>query len=204
MATTMVDDLKNLWVTFEPEAEGKEPIKLCFGGGRHANGRLRPEVKAHKMIDADGCSVTWYFADGAMARLRTANFPPEIQQRLMLHGIAQKFGDSYASATTVMEARNNFDTLVAQLMGGDWERKRTPGDGAGSLLARAIAEVTGESVADVKKLIEGLTAAERKALELDEEYRPVIERLRAEAVKVSEKDVAEVKAKLQGLLKGAA
>lgn len=155
---------------------------LNFGGGRRPDGRKRPEVKAHKVVDAVGREVRWYFADGASATVRLDSFGEEMQLAFALHGISQKFGDSYASATTVQEAREVFDGLYGQVMNGDWEKKRE-GGGKGKeepLLVEALARIYQSTVEAVRPLVEAMKPAERRAMEADGEVARMILAIRAE------------------------
>ena len=170
------DDLGNLvWKL----ADGKV---LNFGGGRRPDGRKRPEVKAHKVVDMAGRCVRWYFANGASATVGLDTFGEEMQLAFALHGISQKFGDSYASATTVTEARNAFDDLYDQLMNGDWEKKREGGGKVKEepLLIEALARIYQSTVEAVRPLVEAMKPAERRAMEADGEVARVILAIRAE------------------------
>lgn len=174
---------------------------LNFGGGRRPDGRKRPEVKAHKVVDMVGRKVRWYFADGASATVELDSFNEELQLAFALHGISQKFGDVYASATTVTEARNAFDDLYDQLMNGDWEKKREGGKAKEeSLLVEALARIYQSTVVAVRPLVEAMKPAERMAMEADGEVARMILAIRAER---TEADVVEgAKAKFAKMLKG--
>lgn len=174
---------------------------LNFGGGRRPDGRKRPEVKAHKVVDMRARVVRWYFADGASATVGLDAFKEELQLAFALHGISQKFGDSYASATTVAEARNAFDDLYDQLQNGDWEKKREGGKVKEEpLLVEALARIYNSPVEAVRPLVEAMKPAERRAMEADGEVARVILAIRAERTGA---DVVEgAKAKFAKMLKG--
>lgn len=174
---------------------------LNFGGGRRPDGRKRPEVKAHKVVDMRARVVRWYFADGASATVGLDAFKEELQLAFALHGISQKFGDSYASATTVKEAREAFDDLYDQLQNGDWEKKREGGKAKEEpLLVEALARIYQSTVEAVRPLVEAMKPAERRAMEADGEVARVILAIRAERTGA---DVVEgAKAKFAKMLQG--
>lgn len=189
------DDLGNVVWTL---ADGKV---LNFGGGRRPDGRKRPEVKAHKVVNMADRSVRWYFADGASATVGLDYFKEEMRLAFALHGISQKFGDSYASATTVKEAREAFDDLYDQVMNGDWEKKRDGGKAKEEpLLVEALARIYQSTVEAVRPLVEAMKPAERRAMEADGEVARVILAIRAE--RTGADAVEGAKAKFAKMLKG--
>lgn len=105
------------------------------------------------------------------------------------------FGALPADKKSVETILPRVEELYARHDAGEWNLEREEGDGApsGGLVARAVAEVRGKSVADVVAHIRGLfasiedekkrAAAVRKAwsgLEVDEEFKPTVDRLREE------------------------
>lgn len=174
---------------------------LNFGGGRRPDGRKRPEVKAHKIVDMIGRRVQWVFANGANAMVELDTFKEELQLAFALHGISQKFGDSYASATTVEEAQEAFDALYDQLRNGEWEKRREAGgkEKGEPLLVEALARLYQSTVEEVRPLVEAMKPAERRAMEADEEIARVILAIRAE--RTNSGIVEGAKAKFAELLK---
>lgn len=188
------DDLGNMVWNL---ADGKV---LNFGGGKRPDGRKRPDVKAHKVVDMAGRCVRWYFADGSSATVGLDYFKDELRLAFALHGISQKFGDAYASATTVKEAREAFDDLYDQMQNGDWEKKREKGEKQEPLLIEALARIYQSTVEAVRPLVEAMKPAERRAMEADGEVARVILAIRAERTGA---DVVEgAKAKFAKMLRG--
>jgi hypothetical protein len=175
---------------------------LNFGGGKRPDGRKRPEVKAHKVVDLGAREVRWYFANGSLVPIKLDRFTEELQLAFALHGISQKFGDAYASATTVQEAREAFDELHDQLQNGDWEKKRAGGKVKEEpLLVEALARIYQSTVEAVRPLVEAMKPAERRAMEADGEVARVILAIRAE--RTGSDAVEGAKAKFAKMLKGA-
>ena len=175
----MVDDNGNVVVDF-----GSGVGVLNFGGGVDPKtGRIRRAVVAHKRIDAEGKSVTWYWADGSVNVVSLARFSEAIQLAYALHGLSQKLGDSYASCDGLEDSKTAMLELLDQLEGGDWEKKREGGaKESGGLLARACAEVFGISIDEAKAVIEKLTPKEKKALEVDDKIAAAILKLKRASV----------------------
>lgn len=93
-----------------------------------------------KEYSDDGTSVTFKFNDGVDLKVNVNDFPPDIVLHLTQHGVGQKLGDSYAKSgvDSPQAARDEVETLIAQLVAGNW---RIPSDGAGpkaGLTVRAL------------------------------------------------------------------
>ena len=92
---------------------------------------------AKKIYSDDGKSVTFIFSDQKQTVVHAADFPESIRDHFTQHGIGQKLGDSYAKAgvETPQAARDEVETLVTQLMAGNW---RVPSDGAGPKAGKTV------------------------------------------------------------------
>ena len=193
--TMKKDDLGNVVIEF---SDGRE---LNFGGGTRPDGKRRPDVKAHKVVDVPGGRVSWYFATGDMRVVNVERFAEAIQKAFVLHGVSQKLGDCYASSTTAAEALEQFNALLEQLDGGSWEKPTREGSGAsdGGMLAQAVAKVLGCSVADAAATLKAMEGKERKALELEPDIAKELAAIRK--AKSGNADPAGVRGKLEGLLK---
>ena len=115
---------------------------------------------AKKVVSAD--SVTFEFANGKQVVATLEGLTPEIVNRLALHGLSQKVGDSYSSNEgpddAVLKAQSAYDNLKQ----GDWNAK---GSGIGSLLVRAVAKITGKEVEEVAALLDKMEDEKKKALQ---------------------------------------
>lgn len=77
-----------------------------------------------KNVNAEELSVTFTFADGRSFTAKLENYSKEIVDRLALHGMAQKLGDSCAGKDD-SEWLATIEALDAQLRKGDWGAERT-------------------------------------------------------------------------------
>lgn len=82
---------------------------------------------ANKVVDVENMVVQFSFTDGRVLELPLGNLSTEMIDRLALHGIAQKIGDSYAGAETLDEAFAAASTVVANLEAGIWATKSSRG-----------------------------------------------------------------------------
>ena len=77
-----------------------------------------------KNVNAEEMSITFTFADGRSFVAKLENYSNDIVDRLALHGMAQKLGDSCAGKDD-SEWLATIEALDAQLRKGDWGAERT-------------------------------------------------------------------------------
>ena len=77
-----------------------------------------------KNVNAEEMSITFTFADGRSFEARLENYSNDIVDRLALHGMAQKLGDSCAGKDD-SEWLATIEALDKQLRNGDWGAERT-------------------------------------------------------------------------------
>ena len=142
---------------------------------------------AKKSLDVATMTVVIVFADGHTIEVVAPSLSDEIQANLLLHGLSQKLGDSYAGAADLAEAVEKCETIAERLAGGEWVKPR---EGAGprpSLVVNAVVaalEAAGQEVDDarretIKARVAGKEGRER-ALD-NPVIRAEYERMRAES-----------------------
>ena len=116
--------------------EAAETVKVRFD---HLNGRV---------IEVDG---------GALSQT--------VLLRLIGHGLSQKVGDNSAGETDIDDIVLSHETMVEQLMKGEWGIARTAGDSmaGASILIRAICEVTKKTKEEVKAFLQAKLDTAKKA-----------------------------------------
>jgi hypothetical protein len=127
-----------------------------------------------KDADSDTGVVSFQFGDGTKMEINVDSLPTDIQRTLMLHGMLQKGGDSYAGAKgNFAEAKANLQAVFETLISGQWTGGRD-GEGKPRLgeLSAAIARVKGIKLEDA-------TAAVNAANESGEEGQAKIKTWRA-------------------------
>lgn len=119
------------------------------------------------------------------------NLPPErlgdsavkLLLKAAAHGLEQKLGDETAGIEDIEDAVEAVDELMVRLQKGEWLVGRE-GTGQGmagaSILARALAEVTGQPIAAVREYLSGLEPKLKIALRGDPTVAPVVARLERE------------------------
>lgn len=98
-------------------------------------------------------AVVFNFSDDESVTVSKDDFPAEIQDRLMQYGIAQKFGDEYAGAEGPQEAREALLALIERMKVGDWKQARGTGTARVTMLAEALAQVTGKDIEECQEKI---------------------------------------------------
>lgn len=88
--------------------------------------------RTKKNVNVESMSVSFSFADGGMRVYEIADLPEAIRNRLMLHGLAQKLGDSYAGRD---DHEDCTEAVWENLMAGNWGAER--GSGLEDKLAEA-------------------------------------------------------------------
>lgn len=119
--------------------------------------------------------------------------PPAILAAAIVHGIRQKVSDAAAIPRDTKtglsaEPSEKFDAMseVAEsLAGGEWNRRATGGGGEGSLLVRAMMEVTGKSREECREFVTAQTPAAQNAMRASAALKPIIDRIKAESAKTS-------------------
>ena len=119
---------------------------------------------------------------------RTYTVQPELLTKFALHGASQKLGDEIAGVDDVEDAVEAIDQLLIRLEKGEWNIKRAAGSGlaGSSILVRALVELTGKTVAQIRETLSSKTMEEKMALRRNSKLRPIIEKL--EALKASRKE----------------
>lgn len=101
--------------------------------------------------------VAFAFPDGHVETIRLSELPQEMVFRLAVHGLSQKGGDSYASAggeeNPLGAAKDWLKATLDQIRKGDW-RVTTPGGFRATMLAKALARVTGKSIEDAQAVVD--------------------------------------------------
>lgn len=129
---------------------------------------------------------------------RTFTLPPALISQFALHGAEQKLGDEIAGVKDLDDAILAVDELIDRLYNGEWGVRREASGIAGtSVLVRALIEVTGKSVEQVKAFLSGKSHAEKMALRTSPKVKPIVDRIEAEkASKAAKVDTDQLLAEL--------
>jgi hypothetical protein len=140
------------------------------------------KAKVKKLSSTEGTQVVvkFVFRNGAVRSTAfSADHPLFV--RLAQHGADQKIGDEFAGLDDPEDCVAAFEGISARLQAGEWSEKRQSEGLAGtSLLARALAEVTGKSLAEVKERLAATPKEAKAAIGKQKAVAAVIDRLKAE------------------------
>lgn len=138
---------------------------------------------ADKEYDLDTGELTITFGNGKVVSADSNKIPEETRKQLMLHGLAQKVGDSYAGAKgNFGEAIQSAEDVVEQLYAGVWKSARGEGDAKPRLaeLAEAIVRIKQCTLEQATAAVEKGTDEQRKQWRSNAKVKAVIAQIRAE------------------------
>lgn len=183
------------------EIEMEDGRKVGFAGKR--------QILKEPIMVGNDIGMRFDFRNGQTMSIMASELTEDTLQRLVQHGLAQKCGDEAAGEKKIEDIAAAVEDMMGRLRKGEWRVVKAAGDSfAGTnIVIRAVAEVAGKSIVDVKAFLqEKLDAAKAagKALSRQELYNSfrkpgtktatVIGRLEAEeaagkAAKVSADDL---------------
>lgn len=106
-----------------------------------------------KTVDETGMSVKFDFRNG---KSLSYGLTPALIAQFAVHGASQKIGDEAAGVESLDDAILAIEDCIKRLEGGEWSATRATGDGfsGASFVIRAIAEVSGKSIEQVKAFLQ--------------------------------------------------
>jgi hypothetical protein len=126
-------------------------------------------------VDEKGLFVRLDFINGEH---RTFYLPQDLITKFALHGAEQKLGDETAGVVDIEDMVMGVDDLIDRLYNLEWSAKREASALAGAtVLAKALVEVTGKSLVEVRAFLATKTQAEKMALRGSPRIKPIIVRL---------------------------
>jgi hypothetical protein len=140
------------------------------------------KTRVNKSYEVKEGEVILHF-DFRNGESRHYTVPAKLQLVAAGHGGVQKFGDRIAGVDDLDDAIEAMDQLNERLQAtGEWNAAVEGGSGmaGASILAKALVEVSGQTIAVVRQYLSGLDAKTKAALRLSAEVKPVVDRLEAE------------------------
>lgn len=119
---------------------------------------------------------------------RLFTIPTSLMAKFAAHGAEQKLGDEIAGLkgeggkdADIDDKILAVDELIDRLYNGEWGVKRESSGLAGtSVLIRALVELYGKSVDEIKAFLKDKTQAQKSALRANPKVKPIVERIEAE------------------------
>ena len=156
-----------------------EAVKMSDGRLVDFPGK-RQLIKTARTQENGDLQVVLDFRNGES---RTFTIPPAMVAQFALHGAEQKLGDETAGLKEIDDAVMAVDELIDRLYNGEWGVKRESSGMAGtSVLARALVEVTGKTIEQIKAFLKSKSHAEKVALRANPKVKAVVDRLEADKV----------------------
>ena len=146
----------------------------------------RKLLKSSFLTDDGKVGVKLQFRNG---EARSFVIPDSLLLKFAAHGAEQKFGDEIAGIADLDDAVTAVDNLNDRIQAGNWGVERVAGAGTSgaSILAKALAELTGKPVDAIRKTLAEKTQVEKVALRNSARLKPIVERLEAEKAAKSNK-----------------
>lgn len=159
-------------------------LALAVGSALAMAGEAEAAKKkfASKEYDMDTGLVVFTFGNDKSVEIDSNRIPEETRKQLMLHGISQKAGDSYAGAKgNYAEAISAVESIRDQLYAGVWKAARED-DARPRLaeLAEAIARIKSVALEAATAAVEKATDDQRKTWRSNAKVKAVIAQMRAE------------------------
>jgi uncharacterized small protein (DUF1192 family) len=169
-------------------AEKQDPqvTTVKMDDGRLVEFAGKKQLLKESFVDADG--TVKVRLDWRNGETRTFSIPTGLVAKFAAHGAEQKLGDEIAglkkadgSDADIEDKVLAVDELIDRLNAGEWNtRKESSGMAGTSVLIRALVELYGKSVADVRAFLKDKSQAEKMALRGNARIKPIVERLEAE------------------------
>lgn len=161
----------------ETAAPKEESVQMTDGRIVEFSGKRK--ILKSSTIKEDGTVVVRL--DFRNGQTRDFTIPTVLLLKFAAHGAEQKLGDEAAGIESVDDSVFAIDALISNLNEGKWGVERDKSGFAGmSILAKALAEVSGKTAEQVRDYLTSKTPAEKAALRNTEKLKPVIQRLEAE------------------------
>lgn len=156
-----------------------------------------------KALNLETGTITITFDDTESRTFDSNELSDTIRERLMIHGLSQKLGDSYSGTKSVREsggdpiafAKENVSGVWDSLLEGEWS-VRGEGSARVTYLIRALSEFKDKTVEEVIRAIEGKDDKWKKSTSAHPAIAAIIARLKSE-------DAIEKAAKLEQMAEGA-
>lgn len=154
------------------------------------------EYRIRPVLDADAMTVTMQIIDRNEDDENAAivdsyvidakKFPETLRSRIFLTGVRALFAERTSDVTFGGKTQHTpeqkiaaYATVDAQLQKGEWERERKPVSPVVSAEVEALAELTGNTVAEIQATLRGFTKEDREATLANEEVQAKAKEIRA-------------------------
>lgn len=143
------------------------------------------KILKETILEDDRVGIRMDFRNG---ETRTYWCPQGMVLRFAGHGMEQKYGDEAAGENDIDDIVIAMDEMNERVQNGEWYVRREGGGFAGtSILLKALVEISGKSVDEIKSFLKGKSQGEKLTLRNSPKVKPVVERLESEKLAKSAK-----------------
>ena len=166
--------------TKTPATAKTEKTPITMSDGRIVDFTAKQKLVKESLINPEtGVIITRL--DFRNGQTRSLTIPSNMILRFAAHGAEQKLGDAIAGEKDFDDAVLAVEALIKRLEEGEWNVAREAGAFTGtSILLRALVEVSGKTVEQIKAFLDTKSAAEKLALRRSAKLEPTIKKLEAE------------------------
>lgn len=131
------------------EVQMDDGRKVSFAGKRQADKTVTVNPDNSVVVRID-------FRNGKSVSVNSAQLAESILLQAIGHGLSQKVGDEYSGEKDVDDMVLAAEEMVKRLTSGEWGATRAAGDGfsGASVVIRALCEVTGKTVDEIKAFLQ--------------------------------------------------
>lgn len=133
-----------------------EKIQMEDGRAVEFAGKRKLDKTVTVDLEKNAVEVRFDFRNGRTLTIGSAQLSNEVLLRALGHGLSQKCGDNAAGVEEVDDIVIAVEDVIKQLTAGTWGLVREAGDSvAGAFVViRAVCEVTGKSITEVKDFLQ--------------------------------------------------
>ena len=137
------------------------PIKMEDGRTVEFAGARQVDKTSLIDVAAGTAAVRFDFRNGKTFTLSAGELSVETQLTALAHGLSQKVGDEWSGTKEIEDIVLTAEAIIERLKKDGWSAPREAGDSlsGASVVIRAIVEVTGKTVEQVKTFLDGKLAA---------------------------------------------
>lgn len=148
--------------------------------------------------DVTDTGVNFEFHDGATLEANLDSLSEDMVKKLAIHGLSQKIGDSY-SGEDAANCQTIAETTWKTLQEGNWSSRTGSGGPRISMLAEALARVTGKEVQECVAKIAEMDDDTKKDLRAHPQIKAITAEIKLEKAK-AEQEKAASEADAEGAL----
>lgn len=145
----------------DAQATAAEKVKTEYEDVAMSDGRTvkfpgKRQIQKEPVKNGDDVGIRFDFRNGQTMTLWTKELSGDILEKSVLHGLSQKCGDEAAGEKNIADIASAVEDMMSRLRKGEWRVARAAGDSfAGThIVVRAVAEVSGKTVEEVKAFLQ--------------------------------------------------